>query len=146
PSTLSRDETEALLLVSLTGDERAKQEAMPEITAVVNSIEGLNVAIGGEEAAKVEAQELAHDDLRRAELIALPIALLILLIYFRRPLPALLPALVGGFAITGTFPLLRGLAELHELSLFALNIVVFLGLGLPVGFWLFIVQGQPGGL
>lgn len=142
PSTLSRDETEALLLVSLTGDERAKQEAMPEITAVVNSIEGLNVAIGGEEAAKVEAQELAHDDLRRAELIALPIALLILLIYFRRPLPALLPALVGGFAITGTFPLLRGLAELHELSLFALNIVVFLGLGLAVDYSLFIVQRQ----
>lgn len=142
PSTLSRDATEALLLVSLTGDERAKQEAMPEITAVVHSIEGLNVAIGGEEAAKVEAQELAHDDLRRAELIALPIALLILLIYFRRPLPALLPALVGGFAITGTFPLLRGLAELHELSLFALNIVVFLGLGLAVDYSLFIVQRQ----
>ncbi len=142
PSTLGRDGHEALLLVSLSGDERAKQAAMPKIDEVARSVAGLDIAIGGELAAAVEAQALAHEDLRRAELFALPIALVILLIYFRRPLPALLPALVGGFAITGTFPILRGLAELSGVSLFALNIVVFLGLGLAVDYSLFIVQRQ----
>jgi uncharacterized membrane protein YdfJ with MMPL/SSD domain len=100
------------------------------------------VAIGGPLAAGVHAQELARDDLRRAELFALPVALLILLLYFRRPLPAVLPALVGGFAITGSFPILRALAEIADVSLFALNIVVFLGLGLAVDYSLFIVQRQ----
>src|SRR5690606_21312640 len=90
----------------------------------------------------VHAQVLVHDDLRLAGLIALPIAYLILLVYFRRPWPALLPLLVGGLAITGTFPVLRGLAEVSGLSLFALNIVAFLGLGLAVDYSLFIVQRQ----
>ncbi|MFO7567890.1 MAG: MMPL family transporter [Enhygromyxa sp.] len=142
PSVLSRRADEALLLVSLRGDERSKQEAFAEFDRAARSVTGLDVAIGGALAAAVHAQELARDDLRRAELFALPVALLILLLYFRRPLPALLPGLVGGFAITGSFPILRGLAELAEVSLFALNIVVFLGLGLAVDYSLFIVQRQ----
>jgi len=142
PLVLSRDGREALLLVSLRGDARAKQDAFPRVDAAARSVAGLDVALGGRLSANVHAQELAHHDLQRAELFALPIALLILLVYFRRPVPALLPVIVGGFAITGTFPVLRGLAELTELSLFALNIVVFLGLGLAVDYSLFIVQRQ----
>jgi trehalose monomycolate/heme transporter len=142
PSTLGLDGEEALLLVSLAGDERSKQEAFPELERAARSVVGLDVAIGGPLAAGVHAQELARDDLRRAELFALPVALLILLLYFRRPLPAVLPALVGGFAITGSFPILRALAEIADVSLFALNIVVFLGLGLAVDYSLFIVQRQ----
>lgn len=142
PLTASRDEHEALLLVSLAGDDRGKQDAFATVDATARSVKGLQVAVGGALAANVQAQELAHEDLQRAELFALPIALLILLVYFRRPLPALLPILVGGFAITGTFPVLRGFAEITELSLFALNIVAFLGLGLAVDYSLFIVQRQ----
>lgn len=142
PISLSRDEHEAVLLVSLRGDERTKQAAFAKIDAVARSVEGLDVTLGGRLAANVDAQALARADLERAELVALPIVLLILLIYFRRPLPALLPVLVGGFAITGTFPVLWAAAELAGMSLFALNIVVFLGLGLAVDYSLFIVQRQ----
>ncbi|PRQ07574.1 Membrane protein YdfJ [Enhygromyxa salina] len=142
PLSLSRDQREAVLMVSVRGDERTQQAEFGQLEAVARSVEGLEVALGGSLAANVDAQQLAREDLQRAELVALPIALLILLIYFRRPLPALLPILVGGFAITGTFPLLRGLAELTPVSLFALNIVVFLGLGLAIDYSLFIVQRQ----
>ncbi len=142
PTTLGVNGDEALLLVSLRGDERAKQNELAEVEALARSVPGLELASGGRLAASVHAQALAREDLQRAELFALPVALLLLLIYFRRPLPALLPIAVGGFAITGTFPLLRGLAELTELSLFALNIVVFLGLGLAVDYSLFLVQRQ----
>jgi uncharacterized membrane protein YdfJ with MMPL/SSD domain len=142
PSTLSRHEDEAVLLVALEGDARGKQLGVADVERAAQSVAGLDVAIGGVLAADVHAQELAHEDLQRAEVFALPVAFLLLLIYFRRPLPALLPGLVGGFAITGTFPILRALAELTEVSLFALNIVVFLGLGLAVDYSLFIVQRQ----
>ena len=142
PGLLGAGQREALLLVSLRGDERAKQRAFAQVEQLARSLAGLEVAIGGELAANVRAQELARRDLQRAELFALPIALLILLVYFRRPLPALLPVLIGGFAITGSFVVLRGLAEVVEISLFALNIVVFLGLGLAVDYSLFIVQRQ----
>jgi uncharacterized membrane protein YdfJ with MMPL/SSD domain len=142
PTSLGVGGDEALLLISLRGrDERAKQLALADIEAIAARSE-LDVAIGGSLAAEVRAQALARKDLEHAELVALPIALLILLIYFRRPLPALLPVIVGGFAITGSFPILRGLAELTSISLFALNIVVFLGLGLAVDYSLFIVQRQ----
>ena len=141
-STLGREPSEAVLLVALTGDERDKQRALADLVAATEEAPGLDVAVGGPLAADVEAQALSHADLRRAERVALPIALLLLLLYFRRPIPALLPALVGGFAITGSFPILRGLAELTPVSLFALNIVVFLGLGLAIDYSLFLVQRQ----
>ena len=53
---------------------------------------------------------------------------------------ALLPLLVGGLAIVGTFLMLRVASELTSVSIFALNLVTGLGLGLAIDYSLFIVS------
>jgi RND superfamily putative drug exporter len=131
---------EAVLLVAVAGDHLCKQRDYDEIEALVRNTEGLEVEIGGPLAANVNAQRLAREDLLRSEIIALPLALLFLLIFFRAWLPALLPLLIGGFAVTSTTLTLWLLGELGTMSLFALNIVVFLGLGLAIDYSLFIVE------
>jgi uncharacterized membrane protein YdfJ with MMPL/SSD domain len=79
-------------------------------------------------------------DLRTAELYAFPLLFLLSLLFFRSLVAALLPLLVGGLAIVATMVTLRGAAELTDVSIFALNLVTGLGLGLAIDYSLFIVS------
>jgi putative drug exporter of the RND superfamily len=79
-------------------------------------------------------------DLARAESIAVPITLVLLVLVFASAVAALLPLAVGGFAIVGTLLLLRLLAELTDVSIYALNLTTALGLGLAIDYSLFIVS------
>jgi len=59
---------------------------------------------------------------------------------FRGLIAALLPPLVGGVVIIGSFLFLRGVAELHPVSIFALNLATGMGLGLAIDYSLFMVS------
>ena len=52
----------------------------------------------------------------------------------------MLPLMVGGLAIVGTFLLLRIGSELGSISIFALNLTTGLGLGLAIDYSLFVVS------
>src|SRR5450759_3855826 len=59
---------------------------------------------------------------------------------FRGVIAALLPPLVGGIVILGSFLFLRGVAEVHSVSIFALNLATGMGLGLAIDASLFMVS------
>src|SRR5205807_2761649 len=84
-------------------------------------------------------QQVSHD-LGRAELLAFPLIFLLSLVFFRSLVAALLPPLLGGLAIVGTFLALRIVSQFADLSVFALNLVTGLGLGLAIDYSLFIVS------
>src|SRR5262249_57897736 len=69
-------------------------------------------------------------DLSRAELVAAPLTVLILLAAFGSLLAAGLPLLVGLVSVAGTFAVLRGLAAGTPVSVFAANITTLPRLGL----------------
>ncbi len=94
---------------------------------------------GGAIAARQVTQAIQHD-LRRAELIALPLLLLLSFWVFRGAVAAFLPPLIGAGAIALTFLGLRIAVEVHGLSVFALNLVTGLGLGLAIDYSLFVVS------
>lgn len=100
-----------------------------------------NVTLGGGAVVGPQVGETVGEDLARAELLAFPILLLLSLWIFRGLVAAVLPLLVGGLAIVGT---LLGLWVVNEqfapLSVFALNLVTGLGLGLAIDYSLFIVS------
>jgi RND superfamily putative drug exporter len=72
-------------------------------------------------------------------MFAFPILFLLSLLFFRSLVAAALPLLVGGLAIVGTFLMLSVIAEMTSVSIFALNVVTGLGLGLAIDYSLFIV-------
>ncbi|HEV2895270.1 MAG TPA: MMPL family transporter, partial [Actinomycetota bacterium] len=76
----------------------------------------------------------------RAEAIAVPITLLLLVLVFASAVAGALPLAVGGFAIVGTLLVLRVLAEVTDVSIYALNLTTALGLGLAIDYSLFIVS------
>jgi uncharacterized membrane protein YdfJ with MMPL/SSD domain len=96
--------------------------------------------LGGYGIAAPQVNEQTAEDLKRAELLVFPLLFALSLLFFRSVVAALLPLLVGGMSIVLTMLGLRIGAELGSISVFALNVVTGLGLGLAIDYSLFIVS------
>ncbi len=115
----------------------------PDPATVVSDIQTAlkgrsGVELGGGDVAGQQTGKQATADLGFAEAIAFPL-LAILAFFIFRGLAALLPIAVGGMAVLGTFLVLRLVNAVLPLSVFALNLVIGLGLGLAVDYSLFLV-------
>jgi uncharacterized membrane protein YdfJ with MMPL/SSD domain len=99
-----------------------------------------DVKLGGQEIANAQANTQVSHDLARAELLAFPLIFLLSLLFFRSLVAALLPPLLGGLAIVMTFFALRIVSGFADLSVFALNFVTGMGLGLAIDYSLFMVS------
>ena len=95
--------------------------------------------LGGNDVAFSEINERTTSDLSRAEMFAFPILLLLSFWVFRGLVAAALPLLVGGFAIVIAFLALRLIDHFAGMSIFAVNLVTGMGLGLGIDYSLFVV-------
>ena len=141
PSLRSEDGRQALVLGRVTGDEAALDERARQLTAAYTA-DGpdVRVQVGGQIQVFREVGEQVERDLVRAEGIAVPVTLLLLVVVFSSAVAGMLPLAVGGFAIVGTLLLLRLLGDLTDVSIYALNLTTALGLGLAIDYSLFIVS------
>lgn len=106
----------------------------------VRPLAGRGVRFGGNDVAFDQVNKTTSSDLQRAEMLAFPILLLLSFWVFRGLVAAALPLLVGGFAIVLTFMLLRLIdATVTPLSIFAVNLVTGMGLGLGIDYSLFVL-------
>ena len=80
-------------------------------------------------------------DIARAELIAFPILFVLSLIVFRSAVSALLPLAVGATTILLSFLAIRAINHsINPMSIYALNLINGLGLGLAIDYSLFMVS------
>ena len=141
PALASRDGRRALVTALATGDENTVRATADRIAADVDGVHGpLSVVAGGAAVVEAEIVKQSADDLRRAELITIPITGVLLVVLFGSAVGAMLPLVVGGVAIVGTLCLLRLLTGVTEVSIFALNVTTGMGLGLGVDYSLLIVS------
>jgi len=138
-SLLSRDGHETFAVVQLTAkDEGTKEKDFKTIQPLITS-PVIQTKVGGNVAVNVAVNKQVGSDLERAELITFPIVAILLLIVFGSVVAASLPLLIGGIAIMGAFAILRTLASWTDVSVYAVNVVTMLGLGLAIDYALFIV-------
>ncbi len=136
---VSNDRRSTYISVALTPtDDKEWQESGAEIAEQLEGRPGITV--GGAAVAQQQVNDQVEKDLRRAEMLAFPLLLLLSLIFFRSLVAALLPVMVGLLAIVGTFLVLRIASEFASISIFALNLTTGLGLGLAIDYSLFIVS------
>ncbi|AXG77958.1 MMPL family transporter [Streptomyces paludis] len=141
PALRAEDGHEALIAARIEGDEKDAAAVLERIKPEYGGTQGsLKVAFAGPLAVGHEIQETIKTDLLRAEMIALPVTLVLLVMVFGSAIAALLPLGVGIVAILGTNAVLRGLTEFTEVSVFAQNLTTALGLGLAIDYALFIVR------
>jgi uncharacterized membrane protein YdfJ with MMPL/SSD domain len=136
---VSRDGDSTYLSARLAPTEDdARQDAGARIAERFEHTQG--VTVGGSAVAQEQVNTQVEEDLRTAELYAFPILFLLSLLFFRSVVAALLPILVGALAIVSTFLMLTVASELTTVSIFALNLVTGLGLGLAIDYSLFMVS------
>jgi uncharacterized membrane protein YdfJ with MMPL/SSD domain len=119
-------------------DDKEEQDAAKKISDDLSGQPG--VSVGGIALAQEQVNKQVEKDLRMAEMLAFPILFLLSLLFFRSGVSALLPLMIGGLAIVGTFLLLRVANEFIDVSIFALNLTTGLGLGLAIDYSLFVVS------
>ena len=114
--------------------------ALPGIRSALVHPAGLEVGLAGGAAFYGDVQEVSESDLRRSEIISLPLAALALLIVFGSVVAASLPLAVGGAAVVSALALIFFVAGLTPMSIFVLNLATLLGLGLGVDYSLLMTS------
>jgi RND superfamily putative drug exporter len=142
PQFVSEDRTSTYAVLQLAGaDEAARDDSYQAIKDGLDDVGGgLTAKVGGTVATSATINDRVASDIPRAEAIAMPILLVLLVLIFGGLVAASLPLLVGGIAILGSFTALHTLALLTDVSIFAVNISTFLGLGLAIDYGLFMVS------
>ena len=138
-SLVSRDGHRTLLLVDLRGTQAEQVAAFARITPKFREVFP-GVELGGRIPAESLAQQVANRDIGQAELFAFPFAALLTLLFFRSAVAAALPIAIGAFALATSAAIARLLAGFTEVSIFALSVSSFLGLGLSIDYALLVVQ------
>ncbi|MFN2587727.1 MAG: MMPL family transporter [Actinomycetota bacterium] len=141
PPLRSTDGTKALVLANLEGTQNDKHELLEDVSPRYSGTnDSVRVSVSGFAEIYRQVTVQVEEDLVRAELVAIPILLVLLLFVFRSPVAASLPLGVGMVAVVGTLLVLRAVAAITEVSIFALNLTTGMGLGLGIDYSLFIVS------
>src|SRR5918992_4323216 len=137
---LSRDGRATLAVITLDREEEAAVEDAQRLDELVGRPAGVEVWVTGIPQVWHEFNQKIEQDLFTAEMISLPIALLILLVVFGTLVGAALPLVVAGMALTSAFAAISLLAGVTEMSIFVTNIATMIGLALAIDYALFMVS------
>jgi putative drug exporter of the RND superfamily len=141
PPLRSNDSASALVVVDLEGDDEDIDDAAARLEDTYAGTRGpIDVRFGGESIVGDAFGEQIQGDLARAERMAIPVTLVLLVLVFAGVVAASLPLAVAVVSVMGTFLALLGIAQLTEVSIYSINLTTALGLGLAIDYSLFIVS------
>ena len=138
-SLVSKDGKKTLVLVTLEGDNDAIYETMHIFWQKADKSK-LNVSIGGEVVGQRQTTEQVEVDLARAEAITLPILLVLLVLFFRSGVAALVPIAMSLVTIIGAFAVARLATHVISIDSYAVNVITILGIGLSIDYALLSVN------
>jgi RND superfamily putative drug exporter len=140
PRQVSADRHTAYDVVFLDLGADDSPDALPILRDRLRRQAGLDVELAGGPAFYGDVQSVSESDLRRSELISLPLAALTLLLVFGSVVAAGVPLVVGGAAVIVALAAIFIVASLTPMSIFVLNLATLLGLGLGVDYSLLMTS------
>lgn len=136
---VARDRRSTMALVGLRADLAGQLELAAALRPRLHN-DLLQVRLGGAPAIYGELFRQARTDLFTAECLSLPVVAVLLVVIFRSLVAAALPLAIGITTVLGAFLVLRLASACGDVSIFAVNIVSMLGLGLAIDYSLFVVS------
>ncbi|BAL91908.1 putative integral membrane protein [Actinoplanes missouriensis 431] len=140
PQLAGRDRDKGIILARVDGDEDTSAARVKDLHELAGHTGAVTVGFGGITQVNNDINAQVTEDLARAEAIAVPITLILLLLVFGTVWAAGAPLLIGLFSIVATLGTLRLLAVFTDVSVFAVNMATALGLGLAVDYSLLFVS------
>jgi RND superfamily putative drug exporter len=139
PGMVARDRRSTYLIAAFKPlDDQAQEDAGKRLLSAF--ADDPQVTLGGNPVANHEISKTIEDDLRRAELLAVPLIVLLSFFLFRGFVASLLAPVAGAFTVIVSFFLLRELASVTSLSIYALNLVTGLSIGLSIDWSLLLLS------
>jgi uncharacterized membrane protein YdfJ with MMPL/SSD domain len=142
PRLLARDGRAALVAVEFAhglGEDRFDR-ALEAAETELRRLDAPHVLVGGGPLQDQEFEDQVASDLGRAELLSMPVVLVLLLVVFGGIVAAGLPVLVALVGVAGTLLALFGISSVTDVSVYSVNVVTMLGLGLAVDYALLLVS------
>ncbi|MFG1888453.1 MMPL family transporter [Micromonospora sp. NPDC049051] len=140
PALLSTDRRATYALIQLRAADKDDKAAAYEELRPALAAPGVRTEVGGATAALQESNAQTTEDITRAELLSMPVLLVLLVLIFGGLVAASTPLLIGGLAILGAFVAVRLLNMVTDVSVFAINVITLIGLGMAVDYALFVVS------
>ena len=140
PGMVSADGHSAQILISLAGKgQDALLDNYDRLEPTLRA-DGLDTHLAGAFAVYGDVNKITSEDLARAEEISLPIVVILALLIFGSLVAAAMPALVGGLAMVGALAVVRLITGFTEVSIFSVNVISLLGMGLAIDYALFVIS------
>ncbi len=136
---VSNDHRSTYAVVGMSGDEEAQKNTLRDVRPLLTS-DKLQVRLGGQPAVTEEITTQVSKDLQTAESMTFPILAILLVLIFGSIVAAALPLAVGGMVILGAFLVLKIASNFADISIFSINVITMLGLGLAIDYSLFMVS------
>ncbi|PZS28987.1 MAG: hypothetical protein DLM59_13650 [Pseudonocardiales bacterium] len=140
PTFVSPDRHSTYAVIGLRGTTDEVRQTQLKAIRDELQVPGLQTRVGGSTAIGADINGQVGKDIGKAEGLSTPIVLVLMLFIFGSLAAASLPLAIGGRAILGAFTMLRVLTLFTDVSVFSVNIVTLLGLGLAIDYALFMVS------
>jgi RND superfamily putative drug exporter len=136
------DRHAALFVVTFAGNltEDAELAAAHQVEALARQLEAPDVLVGGNVLVGETFQTASESDLLRGEAIALPIAIVLMVLLLGGLLAGGMPLLVALGGVIPTLAVLVLATRVGDVSIFAVNVVNMLGIGLGIDYGLLMVN------
>lgn len=132
---------DGLIAVRLDPPEEQAERHISDVEAALGKVapDRLSYGLVGPLIVSHRYTQLAHQDLRRAELIAFPLVFVVLLVAFLSLVAAALPVVLGGITLVTSLALLHLISTQTGLSVFVVNAAAAVAMGLSIDYALFVV-------
>jgi len=140
PALISKDQHSTRVILALSGTTQAQKVKLYDQVSPHLDARGLTSTVGGAWAVFHDVNHMVSSDIAKAEVISMPIVIILCLVFFGSVTSALMPAFVGGVAILLAFALVRVLTMVTDVSVFSINIITLIGMGLAIDYALFVVS------
>ncbi|HEX6541087.1 MAG TPA: MMPL family transporter [Ktedonobacterales bacterium] len=138
-----KDGRSTYLAVSFDKNTDYVERQVPDISKMLPSgpdAGPATVYLTGSPAIYADFTSITQHDAEQAEMYALPVALLVLLIVFGSLLSALMPLTLALVAVPVAMAIIYPIAAHNQMSVFVLNVATIVGLGISIDYSLFMIR------
>ncbi len=143
PALIANDGNSAMAIAQIMANadlSHSDLAAIDDIVTAAATENGLDVAFGGRYYIEADINQRTEESLLRAEMVSIPIAMVVLLLVFGSLVAAGMPMVVGAASIILAMAVVTFWSTQGFQSVFALNMITMLGLGLGIDYSLFLVK------
>ena len=140
PALVSHDEHATRVILSFSGTSQSQKSDLYDQVRPHLDAKGLTTTVGGQWAVFNDVNHTVSKDIARAEGLSMPIVFILCLLIFGSVVSALMPTLVGSVAVFGAFAIVRLMTMATDVSIFSINVITLLGMGLAIDYSLFVVS------